>query len=94
MNSVADFVSPEQVETMATPANLRLGREIDRKGGVTFSIFGPLEVVARVTNGVARSVTLRSDGRALTWRCTCSGNRKLFCKHCVAVATAAWNKAP
>jgi len=79
---------------MATASNLRLGKDIEQNGVIAFSVFGPLEVVVRVKNGTARTVTLRSGGKTLTWKCTCTSNDKRLCKHGVAVGIATRKKAP
>jgi uncharacterized Zn finger protein len=94
MNSVADLVGPERLADVATMSNLRLGKEIERSGAIEFSAFGPLEVVARVRSGTTRTVVLRSDGKTLTWKCTCTSKNKRLCKHGVAVGIATWKKAP
>ena len=89
MRSVADLVSPDRLNTLATPSNLRLGREIKDKGGVKLGEFGPLRVTATVggteATGSRRKVELRSENGELGWTCTCT-NSDLFCKHCAAVA--------
>ena len=48
MPSVADLVDPAALETLTTPATLRLGREIVEQGGVDVIAFGPLKVRAHV----------------------------------------------
>jgi len=98
MPSVADLVEPDRLPDLATPANLRLGREIAAAGAVEFLDFGPLLVRGKVggpaTNSQTRTTELRSVGAQLEWVCTCSSDTALFCKHCVALAMATWNKAP
>ena len=95
MPSVADFVEPDRLPDLATPANLRLGREIAATGAVEFLDFGPLLVRGKVggpaTNSQTRTTELRSVGAQLEWVCTCSSDTALFCKHCVALAMATWN---
>lgn len=95
MKFVADYVSPEALRSLATPSNLRLGREIARSGGVEVVEFTPLLVIARVQpkGGQRRTVELRSEEKGLAWKCTCT-RRGLFCKHCVAAAIVTWEKAP
>jgi uncharacterized Zn finger protein len=98
MPSVADLVEPTALETLATPATLRLGREIAEQGGVETIEFGPLKVranVGKVASAETRRTTeLRADGKTLDWSCTCTGKPDNFCKHCAALAIVTWEKAP
>ena len=94
MSSVVDLVEPDHLEHIATPANLRLGREIAARGGVEILDFGTCRVAARVSNGQRRTVELSSTAQGLEWRCSCTKRPELFCKHCVAVAVATWEEAP
>ena len=94
MSSIVDLVEPTHLDHLATPANLRLGRAIAAEGGVEILDFGTCRVTARVSNGQRRTVELSSTPQGLQWRCTCSRRADLFCKHCVAVAVAAWEEAP
>jgi uncharacterized Zn finger protein len=98
MPSVADLVEPEAVSHLATPSNLRLGRDILDQGGVELTRFEPSHVSAKV-GGVAaadqrRTVELISGPAGLEWSCTCTRREDLFCKHCVAAALVARQKAP
>jgi uncharacterized Zn finger protein len=92
--SVIDLVPQAAIEALATPSNLRLGREIAVSGGVEFQEFGPLRVRAKVRGGQRRSVELVYDRGELRWRCSCTKRAEPFCKHCVAAALATWEKAP
>jgi uncharacterized Zn finger protein len=94
MSSVVDLVESTHLDQLATPANLKLGREIAGQGGVEIVEFGTCRVTARVSNGQRRSVELNSTPQGLEWRCTCTKRPDLFCKHCVAVAVATWEEAP
>lgn len=93
MNPIADLVDDAALERLATPANLRLGREIAAAGDVTLIDAEPLAIRARVggtpASGLRRTVTLRSTEAGLGWSCTCTRHADLFCKHCVAAAIAA-----
>jgi uncharacterized Zn finger protein len=97
MPSVADLVEPARLSEFATPATLRLGREIAAAAAVEFLSFGPLVVRAKVGGAEGKSqkrtTELRSVAGLLEWSCTCRRNGK-FCKHCVALAIATWDKAP
>ena len=97
MPSVADLVEPARLPDLATPANLRLGREIADADAIEMLTFGPRLVRAKVggprVNTHRRTTELRSAGGALEWSCTCS-RKGLFCKHCVALAITTWDTAP
>lgn len=97
MPSVADLVSLDRLEALATASNRELGRRIVTEGGVELLEFGPLAVRARVggtpSAGQRRTVELRSGPEGLTWSCTCTKG-DLFCKHCAAAALLVWEKAP
>ena len=98
MTSVADLVEPEALARLATPANVRLGKQIVDQAGVEFTQFGPLRVRAKV-GGVPpaaqrRSVELSSGSNGLEWSCACTKRKELFCKHCVAAAVLTWRNAP
>ena len=98
MPSVADLVEPDRLSNLATPATHRLGREIVAAGAVELLDFEPLRVRGKVggpaANSQTRTTELRSAGGQLEWSCTCSSDTALFCKHCVALALTAWEKAP
>ena len=81
------------VTALATPANLRLGREI-AAAGVELVELSPSRAVAKVTGGQRRTVELVSECGELRWSCSCSKKADLFCKHCVAAALATREKAP
>jgi uncharacterized Zn finger protein len=98
MPSVADLVDPQALEALATPATLRLGREIAAQGGVEMLEFGPLKARAHVgkvrSSETRRTTELRVEGKALDWSCTCTSKPDNFCKHCAALAVVIWEKAP
>jgi len=58
--SVAALVDDTLVRRLASPPDLRRGREIAATGGVEFIKQGPLRVVARVTGTPSRTVELLS----------------------------------
>ena len=98
MPSIADLISPDALEALATPATLRLGREIAAQGGVEMVEFGPLTVRARVgrvpSAETRRTTELSARGTELDWSCTCTRKPDNFCKHCAALAIVAWDKSP
>lgn len=96
--TLARLLTPAEIERNATPANLRYGRAIHRRGGVEFIERTPRQVIAWV-GGLEGSVAeggsqrrrtqLSSTAAGLRWHC--AGNAKhhqIFCKHCVALALA------
>lgn len=86
------IIASDQIERLATPSNLRLGRQIVAEGGVERLPAEPRHVKARVgkvpSAEQARTVELFVDDGELKWSCTCTRRRDLFCKHCVAAALA------
>jgi uncharacterized Zn finger protein len=85
--SVADLADDTLVRRLASPSDLRGGREIAATGGVEFVKRGPLRVIARVTGGQTRTVELTATPTGLEWSCSCLGEKQhSFCKHCVAAA--------
>jgi uncharacterized Zn finger protein len=97
MQSVVDLVEPEALAHLATPANLRLGRNILDQGGVELTLSESSRIRAKV-GGVAaadqrRTVELICGPAGLQWSCTCTRRADLFCKHCVAAALGAGREA-
>ncbi|MBI4285556.1 MAG: SWIM zinc finger family protein [Chloroflexi bacterium] len=92
--SIANYVNPKAIHTLATPSNLRLGQEIAEGGGVELIESSPLSVIAKVrpAGGQRRRVELRSTEDGLTWKCSCT-RTGLFCQHCVAAALASLGDA-
>jgi uncharacterized Zn finger protein len=89
---------PDDLSTLATPANLRYGTAIHRRGGVELitsdryratAWVGGLDGSVSAGGGQRRRTRLSSTARGLSWHC--AGNPKdhdIFCKHCVALALA------
>lgn len=98
MPSVVDLVDPASLETLATPATLRLGRAIVAQGGVELIEFGPLKVLAYVGkvpgSETRRTTEVRVESGELGWSCTCTSKPDNFCKHCAALAIVTWEQAP
>ena len=100
---VAELVSPDTIEHLALPSNLRYGRAIYERGAVEFIELSPLKVegwvgglIGSVAEGGSqrRRTQLISGSVGLKWHC--SGNpadHQVFCKHCVALALATWHKS-
>ena len=102
--AVIDLLSPEIIRELAQPANLRYGRAIYDRSGVEFIEYGPSKVegwVGGLNGSVAegggqrRRTQLFATAKGLSWHC--AGNPKkhqIFCKHCVALALATFDKLP
>jgi uncharacterized Zn finger protein len=96
--TVADLLSPEIIQELARPSDLRYGQAIHDRGGVEFNAFTPSQVEAwvggldgRVAEGGSqrRRTQLFATSEGLTWHCAGnSKNHQIFCKHCVALALA------
>lgn len=94
---VAQFIDDESVEKAATPANVRLGRELAAHDQVAVSSVDVGRVEARVAGGrdgtQRRRVALWSDEDGLSWSCTCTTNTRRACKHVVALAVSVGHKS-
>ena len=96
--TLAQLLTPAEIERRATAANLRYGRAIYRRGGVEFIERTPHKVVAwvgglegSVAEGGSQRRRTRLSATAAGLRWHCAGNPKkhqIFCKHCVALALA------
>jgi uncharacterized Zn finger protein len=85
--SVADLIDDTLVRRLASPSDLRGGREIAATGGVHLVKRDPLRVIARVTGARTHTVELISTPSGLEWTCTCGDTKeRSFCRHCVAAA--------
>ena len=95
MPSVADLVEPATMLRLAHARDLEAGCALANQARVTLVTFAPLEVHAAVHDDVDRHVELRSTMDGLVWSCDCpEGMQGTFCRHCVAAAKMAWEKAP
>lgn len=73
------------LDELAIPSSIRLGERIaSHHNGVVVTKQGEFALVAKVTVGQARTVTVSRDGRDLSWRCSCTRRTDLFCKHLTA----------
>ncbi len=95
MNSNPKFIDAYLLEDLATPANVRLGRELAAGGEVelTTSNSGRLEAQVGGNATQRRRIELWSDTDGPSWSCTCSNDADLFCKHLVAAVVHARNSA-
>jgi uncharacterized Zn finger protein len=91
--SVADLIERKLLVQLAVPSNIRAGEEIIRNDGVEITEMTSKKVVAIVNSTETRTVQLRSNGKELSWECTCSSDHEILCKHGVAAALAAWQKS-
>lgn len=90
MTAIDAYLRLASVKARARPADFRLGREIAAHGEVEILEREPDRILAKAGRKdhkiQRRQVELRATTAGLTWRCTCTTKRDLFCKHCVAVA--------
>lgn len=89
MQTVIDLTSPQALQALAIPSNLRLGQEIFAKGDVQLVESAPSSVKARIKGFPGRKTSLAATDQVLSWGCTCSSEPDLFCKHLVATVLAA-----
>ncbi len=101
--SVVDLLSPEIIQKLALPSNLRYGQAIYNRGAVEFIEYGSSKVegwVGGLDGSVAeggsqrRRTQLFVTPKGLGWHCTGNPkNHQIFCKHCVALALAVLDKS-
>ena len=93
MTPDAELIDPDSIADVATPANVRLGRELAADGEVVVTTSSPGRIEAQVGGGRSgtqrRRVVLWSSDDGLSWSCTCTNDAHLFCKHLVAAAVNA-----
>jgi len=98
MDSVADHSEPVKIKVRATPADYKAGEMIAKAGGVKLKLVNPIKVTATVTEPgteeTRRTELTSSPLKGLGWKCTCTIDAKLFCKHLVATALIARENAP
>jgi hypothetical protein len=72
VKSLFDLLDDASLKRLATPSNLRLGREIAAKGGVEILTRSPSEVTAKVQppGGQKRTTELFATEDGLKCRCT------------------------
>jgi uncharacterized Zn finger protein len=99
MHSVADLVEPNIIEELAcSPADFHMGSRIYDADEVNFHSYTDHEVVARVGYKPGDKVnqlhtaSLVINGEKLNWKCSCTSDVSLLCKHLVATALATWNR--
>lgn len=88
------LVTPDKLAILATRSNYRFGQEIARDGSVTVTDANTFNLKATVKykNGAAETTLLQTTSKGLRWKCSCTGRKDLFCKHCVAAALVAGEK--
>jgi uncharacterized Zn finger protein len=97
MASVADLVNEAALHKLAGDSGTwEGGLELAGTGAVRLTSFEPLSVLAEVDDGGGiAEVELTSLGDELFWTCTCpDGVEGRPCRHFVAAAHVAWEKAP
>ena len=91
MNSDAKIIDAYSLEDLATPANVRLGRELAAGDEVELTTFSSGRLEAQVGGNATerRRVELWLDADRPIWSCTCTNDADLFCKHLVAAVVHA-----
>jgi uncharacterized Zn finger protein len=72
LDSIDDFINEKSLRTLATPADFRLGREIEERGKVEILESSNSKVVAKVqpAGGQKRTVVLTATPQGLKCKCT------------------------
>lgn len=76
MASLVELASSKAVEDLATPSNIRLGRELAEDGAVQVFAADVDRIQARVGGGQSATQSRRVDlwvgEHGLSWSCTCT----------------------
>ena len=96
MPSVADQVTEPALAELVAPEAVVAGHELADAGAVTLVEFGPVRVVAEVTDGAEPvRVELIAQAARLGWSCDCDeGRTGLACRHLAAAAIETWRRSP
>ena len=96
--SVVALLSPRIIQELARPSDLRYGKAIYKRGGVSFIEYEATKVegwVGGLEGSVAEGGSQRrrtqffATQKGLSWHCAGNPkNHQIFCKHCVALALA------
>ncbi len=89
MPNITDLTKDADIRKLARKSDILAGREIWKNGHTALGTVQPDEYIDAVVEapGIQTRKTrfMLKDG-TLSWRCTCTSNPKLFCKHLVAAA--------
>lgn len=95
MPSVADLVEPPALERLTGGDEFGAGRALADSGAVNLVEFGPLRVLADVTDrGRSARVDLHANDGTLDWQCSCRGLPAGACRHVAAAGIVTWERAP
>ena len=95
MPSLVDLVESHLLRNLTDPDTYEAGVELADRGAVEFDELGPLHARARVEDGQALVVDLKSGPGKLIWSCSePGGSWGALCRHCVAAAVEARHRAP
>lgn len=88
MTAIVDVTRDDDVRRLARRSDILAGHEIWKTGEVILNVFEPGRVEAKVEapNTNTRSTKLKIKDGGLVWKCTCTSDPKLFCKHLVVTA--------
>lgn len=95
MPPLVDLVESHLLRNLTDPDTYAAGVELADGGTVEFDELGPLHARARVEDGQAYVVDLKSGPGKLIWSCSePGGSWGALCRHCVAAAVEIRNRAP
>ncbi len=95
MPSVADLLEPTALERLTGGDEYGEGRALADTGAVNLVEYGPLRVLADVTDrGRSARVDLQSSDGTLDWQCSCRGLPAGACRHVAAAGIVTWERAP
>lgn len=88
---IIDVVRDDDIRRLARQSAILAGHDIWKQGTVLFGAFRPEKIEAKVKapGTGTRSTRLEIKNGKLQYKCTCTSDPKLFCKHLVATALEA-----
>ncbi len=88
MTAVVDLTRDDAVRQLARKSDILAGHEIWKTGEAVLNVFEPERVEAKVSapNTNSRRTRLEIKDGKLSWKCTCTSDPKVFCKHLVCTA--------
>lgn len=89
--AIIDLVKDDDVRMLARKTDILAGHTIWETGEVAFGAFRPekIEAKVRASETETRSTSFELQNGKLSWKCTCTSDPNLFCKHLVATALEA-----
>lgn len=87
--NIIDLVRDDDVRQLARKSDILAGHEIWKYGQTGLGAVRPdelIEAIVQAPNTGSRRTRFEIKNGKLSWRCTCTSDPKLFCKHLVAAA--------